>query len=114
MGKDYSNEVKTLLNSFKERGFEFGKPMKLLNFKSGLFENEMKEELFNFDYLVFTEKQDRSKEIRYALYFVYNKRKGRVFVITFRNKIRIITIYPLGQKTLKKYYKRKFKKDGKL
>ena len=114
MWKDHSNEARDLLNSFKRKGFEFGKPMKLLTFKSNLEEEEIKREIFNFDYLVFTDKQNRSKEIRYVLYFVYDKKKGRVFVITFRDKIRVITIYSLGQKSLKKYYKRKFKKDGKL
>ena len=113
MVKDYSEEVKKILNDFVKKGFEFGKPLKLLSFKSGLTEEEIKKEIYNFDYLIFTDKQN-GDEIRYALYFVYNKKKGRVFVITFRDKVRIITIYPLGQNSLKKYHKRKFKKDNSL
>lgn len=91
---------------------EYGKPLKLLQFKSNLTEEQIKKELFNFKFLAFVEKQDRDNETRYVLYFVYSKKRGMVFVITFREKIRIITLYPLGQNTLRKYNERKFKKDG--
>jgi hypothetical protein len=111
MIKDYSEEVKELLNRFITNGFEFGKPIKLLSFKSGgLTEEQIKKELFNFDFLEFSHKQEREKETRYLLYFIYSKKNGRAFVITFREKIRIITIFPLGEHTLKKYYRNKFKK----
>ena len=115
MIEDCSEEVKKLLTRFTAKEIEFGKPIKLLSFKSGgLTEEQIKEELFNFNFLKFSYKQDRNKEIRYVLYFVYNKRYGRTFVITFREKIRIITIFPLGRHTLKKYYKNKFKKEKEL
>jgi len=55
---------------------------------------------------VHIEKQERNGEIRYALYFVYSGKKGRVYVLTFKEKIRVITIYPLGRKTLSKYKKK--------
>lgn len=115
MIKNYSEEIKTLLNKFISIGFEFGKPIKLLSFKSGgLTEEQIKKELFNFDFLEFSHKQNREGEIRYVLYFIYTKKKGRAFVITFREKIRIVTIFPLGYHTLKKYYRNKFKREKEL
>ncbi len=112
MVEDCSKEVKKLLSNFKQKGIEFGKPIKLLSFKSGgLTEEQIEEELFNFDFLKLSYKQNRNDEARYILYFVYTKKFGRAFVITFREKIRIITIFPLGKHTLKKYYKNKFKKE---
>lgn len=114
MVKNYSKEVKNLLNKFITKGFEFGKPIRLLSFKSGLTKQEIIKEIFNFDYLGFTEKQNIADEIRYVLYFVYSRKRGRAFVITFRRKIRIITIFTLGSHTLRKYYKKKFKKVKRL
>ena len=47
MVKDCSQEVKELLNKFITNGIEFGKPIKLLSFNSGLTEEQIKKELFN-------------------------------------------------------------------
>jgi len=108
--KDYSEEVKRLIEKFKERGFEYGRPKEYLEFRNGTSIKEIEKELLEQRDLKFIEKQLREGEKRYKLYYVYNKRKGRVYVITFRNKIRIITIYPLGPGTLNKYHKKRFKK----
>ena len=69
----------------------------------------MEKEILNYSNVEFVEKQREQGEARYKLYFVYNFRNGRVYVLKFTDKIRIITVYPLGKQTLKNY-KRKFKK----
>ena len=95
-------------------GIEYGKSKKLLSFKGNINEDEIEKELLNFHHLTFTEKQTRDGEIRYALYFVYSKKRGLVFVITFRERIRLITIYPLGKTTLQKYFQKRFKKENRF
>ena len=60
--------------------------------------------------LEFVEKQFREEEARYALYFIYSGARGRVYVLRFTDKIRIVTVYPLGRTTLKNYNRGKFKK----
>ena len=114
MLKDYSKEVKKLIKEFSKKGFEFGKPIKLLSFENNLTEEEMKEEILNCKDLEFTAKQSIRGEIRYALYFVYSNSRGRVYVLTFRDRIRVITIFPLGRTTLRKYQRKKFKNDKSL
>lgn len=106
---DYSEEVKRLIKEFKEKGFEYGKPKDYLEFRNGCSIEDLEKELLEQKDLKFTERQIREGEKRYKLYYVYNKRKGRVYVITFRSKIRIITIYTLGPGTLNKYNKTRFK-----
>jgi len=60
-------------------------------------------------------RQERNNEERYSLYFIYSRSKGRVYVLRlYPDKIRVITIFPIGKRTLSKYFKRKFKKDIKL
>ncbi len=108
--KDYSEEIKKLIEKFKEKGFEYGKTKEYLEFRNGCSIEDIEKELLEQKDLRFTEKQIKEGEKRYKLYYVYNKRKGRAYVITFRNKIRIITIYPLGPGTLNKYNKARFKK----
>lgn len=108
--KDCSEEVKRLIEKFKERGFECGKPLEYLEFRNGCSIEKMEKELLEQKDLKFTEKQTREGEKRYKLYYLYSKRKGRVYVLTFRDKIRIITVYPLGPGTLNKYLKKRFKK----
>jgi len=67
-----------------------------------LLRQEIEEEIINCKNLSFTEKQVKDNEIRYALFFIYTKRRGRKYIITFRNGgIRIITIFPLGRKTIR-------------
>ena len=114
MCKDYSNEVIALIEDFKDRGFEWGKDLKLLCFQSNLSKTEMIQEILNHKNLYFTQKQDHDEEIRYTLYFVYNKSRCRFYVITFRSKIRVITVHVIGRRTLRRYFKKRFKKNGYL
>jgi hypothetical protein len=39
---------------------------------------------------------------------VYSGSKGRVYIIKFKDKIRVITVYPLGRRTLIKYKGKRF------
>lgn len=109
MTKNYSVEIKSLIDKYKERGFEWGKPIDYLEFRNGLSKEEMEKEILDYNNVEFVEKQKEQGENRYKIYFVYSSKKGRVYVLTFREKIRIITIYPIGRQTLRNY-KRKFKK----
>jgi len=75
-------------------------------------EDTVKKEVLSLKKLVFVEKEIRefagSKEERYRCYFVYSNSKGRCYILTFNDKLKIITIFPLGRRTLNKYRK-KFK-----
>lgn len=109
MLKDYKEELREFIEKYKEKGFEWGKPIDYLEFRNGCSKEEMEKEILNCENVELVEKQREEGEIRYKLYFVYNFRKGRVYVLKFTEKIRIITVYPIGKQTLK-HYKRKFKK----
>ena len=109
MNKNYNEELKELINKYKEKGFEWGKPVEYLEFRNGCSKEEMEKEILDCNSLEFVDKQKEQGETRYKLYFIYDFKKGRVYVLKFTNKIRIITVYPLGKQTLKNY-KRKFKK----
>jgi len=108
--KDYSEEFKILLEKYREKEVEYGKPIDAIEFRNGLPIKEMEKELFVFKNLEFTERQMKEGERRYKIYHVYSSKKGRVYIITFRDKLRIISIYPLGPSTVKRYYQAKFKK----
>ncbi|MFH1151874.1 MAG: hypothetical protein V1788_01985 [Nanoarchaeota archaeon] len=108
MKKNYSEELKLLIEKYKEKGFEWGKPIDYIEFRNGCSREDMEKEILDYKNVEFVEKQSEG-ETRYKLYFVYNSKTGRVYVIKFTEKIRIITVYPIGRQTLK-YYKRKFKK----
>jgi hypothetical protein len=109
MKKNYSEEFKGLINKYKERGFDWGKPIDYLEFRNGCSKEDMEEEILDCENVEFVEKQREKGETRFKLYFVYSSKTGRVYVLKFTEKIRIITVYPLGRQTLKNY-KRKFKK----
>jgi hypothetical protein len=107
MKRDYSNEVKEIIKLYKKENIEYGKDLNFFVRRLKITEEKIDEEILKCDNLSFTEKQIREDELRYALFFVYSKRKGRKYVITFRDaKLRIITIFPLGKKTLRKYRKK--------
>ena len=108
--KDYVEELKRLIEKYKKKGFEYGKPINYLEWRNGCSIKEMERELLEFKDIKFVEKQIKDKEKRYKTYHVYSSKRGRAYVITFRNKIRIITIYPLGPHTIRRYHKAKFKK----
>ena len=109
MNKDYSEELKELVGKYKERGFEWGKPIEYLEFRNGCSKEEMEKEILDYNNVEFVEKQREQGETRYKLYFVYSSKTGRVYVLKFTEKIRVITVYPLSEVTAKNY-KRKFKK----
>ncbi len=72
--------------------------------------DKMKEEVLNPKDLTFTEKQQiehgGEKEERFRCYFVYSNNRGRRYVLKFDKQIKIITVFPLGRTTLKRYRKR--------
>jgi len=109
MTKNYSEELKEMLDKFKDKGFEWGKSIRYLEFRNGCSKEEMEKEIFNCFNSEYVEKQRIFDETRYKIYFIYSSKTGRVYVIKFTEKIRIITIYPLSEATAKNY-KRKFKK----
>jgi hypothetical protein len=109
MAKNYHDEVKELIERYKDKGFEWGKPIDYLEFRNGCSKNEMEKELLDYNNVELVEKQREQDETRYKTYFVYSPRTGRVYVLKFTEKIRIITVYPLGKTTLKNY-KRNLKK----
>jgi len=106
MPEDYINEVKKLIEKHKENGFRYAKPIDFLLERIGDTKENVEKELTNFKYLKFCEKQERKGETRYTIYYVYSNRKGRVYVIAFEDKIVIVTIFPIGKKTLKKCKKK--------
>ncbi|MCX6749013.1 MAG: hypothetical protein NT076_05410 [Candidatus Pacearchaeota archaeon] len=108
--EDLIKEVKELIKKYQKEDFEYGKPVDYLLFRTNTNKNDIEKEIINCKNLEFVEKQLRKNEIRYVLYFIYSRRKGRAYVLKFNSKIRIITIYPLGKKTLRKYRKKRFKK----
>jgi len=109
MKKDYLNELKENIKKYKDKGFEYGKPIKYLEFRNGISKEEIEKEIIELNNIEFVERQNIESEKRYKLYYIYSSRSGRVYVLKFTEKIRIITIYPLGRTTLKNY-KRRFKK----
>ena len=107
MPEDYSKEVKELIKKYKDKGIIFGKDIDFFIKRIKISKKDIEEEITNCQNLYFTERQIKHNEIRYALLFRHTKRKGREYVITFRDKnIRIITIFPLGRRTLKRYKKK--------
>ncbi len=109
MAKNYFEELRILIEKYKEKGFEWGKPIDYLEFRNGCSKEEMEKEILNYECVEFVDKQKEQGETRYKLYFVYSSKTGRVYVLKFTEKIRIITVYSIGRQTLKNY-KRKFKK----
>ncbi len=112
--KDWSDVVKEKVKKYSEDQIVFTKS-RLINWlckrnKSTL--EKMRNEIINSDALTFTEKQEikyeSEKEERFRCYFVYSGSKGRCYVLRFNHQIKVITVFPLGRTTLKKY-RRRFK-----
>lgn len=110
MERDYSEELKNLIKKYKKEDIEYGKPLDYLLFRNKAAKEKIEKEIFECKNLEFTEKQERNREIRYVLYFVYSRKKGRAYILKFNKKIRVITIYPIGKRTLRRYRKKRFKK----
>ena len=106
MTKNYSEELKELIEKYRDKGFRYAKPVDLLLERINDTQENVEKELINLNNLKFCDKQERKGEIRYILYYIYSNKKGRVYAIAFEDKIVIITIFPIGKKTLKKYRKK--------
>jgi len=99
-----------LMKIYSKENIEFGKDLDYLCFRNNCKKENFLEDLFCYENLNVVVKQKRNNEERFALYYIYSEKRGRAYVLKFyADKIRIITIYSLGNKTLKKYNKRKFK-----
>ena len=112
--KDWSDVIKDKINRFSKDEIIFTKS-RLIDWlcrrnKSTL--DEMKAEVLNYKDLVFTEKQEvefeGKKEVRFRCYFVYSRNRGRCYVLKFNHELKVITVFPLGRTTLKRY-RRRFK-----
>lgn len=103
--------IKTMLRRYSQKNITFTKKnyKKILE-KRNLSETEIKKELLNPNKLVLAEKETRTfenkKEIRYRCYFIYSNSKGICVIIKLNKKLKIITAFPLGRKTLNRYRKR--------
>jgi len=108
-------EFVSLMRKYSKENVEFGKDLDYLCFRNNCKKENFLEDLFSYETLKVVVKQKRNGEERFVLYYIYSERRGRVYVFKFYpEKIRIITIYPIGNKTLRKYNKRKFKNTGGL
>ncbi len=104
-----TKEFKQLLSSYLPKGIVFGKLENYILERINATKEEVISELSSLDNLEFVQKQERKGETRYVLFVVYSKKRGRVYILNFRDdNIRIVTAYPLGRKTLSKYSKRRF------
>ncbi|MEK6917818.1 MAG: hypothetical protein AABW51_02620 [Nanoarchaeota archaeon] len=101
-------EIKKLLSKYSREDIGFGKTENYILERINATKEDVATDLLSLENLELVEEQKRNNEIRYVLFFVYSKKSGRVYVITLREKLRIITAYPLGKKTLSKYNKRRF------
>ncbi len=112
--RDKSDVVKEKVKKYTKDQVVFTKSRILdwLCKRNNTIVEKMKEEVLNPKGLIFTEKQqveyDGEKEERFRCYFIYSNNRGRCYVLKFDNQIRIITVFPLGRTTLKRYRK-KFK-----
>ena len=110
--KDWSNNIKEKAKKYSKDQVIFTKT-KLLDWlckRNNSTVDKMKEEILNLKDLTFSERQEvefeGEKEERFRCYFVYSNNKGRCYVLRFNDNIKIITVFPIGRTTLKKYRKR--------
>ncbi|MBS3172443.1 hypothetical protein J4438_02600 [Candidatus Woesearchaeota archaeon] len=107
MDEDIVNKIKKYT---KDKIFFTKKNYKSSLIERNLDENELKEELLNLKYLKYVIPDKREfhdqKELRFKLYFIYSRSRGRCYVIKFNSILKIITVFPLGRKTLNRYRKR--------
>lgn len=71
-----------------------------------LTKEEIIRNLSNPKKLVFAEKQEREfkgkRDVRYNCYFLFSKSRAHRYVLSFNDKLKVITAIPLGRKTLNK------------
>jgi hypothetical protein len=109
---DKSNVVKEKVKKYSKDQVIFTKSRILdwLCKRNNITVDKMKDEVLNLKNLTFTQKQqiehNGEKEERFRCYFVYSNNRGRCYVLKFDKQIKIITVFPLGRTTLKRYRKR--------
>jgi hypothetical protein len=110
--RDKSNVVKERVKRYKKDQIIFTKS-RIINWLckiNNMIVEEMKEEVLNPANLTFTEEQqieyEGKKEERFRCYFVYSNNRGRCYILKFDKQIKVITVFPLGRTTLKRYRKR--------
>lgn len=108
MGEDSSEEVKEIIKKYSKEDIEFLKPLDYLSKRNSLSEENIKEEIIKCDKLAYTEKQDKPSGTRYAMFFKYSNKRGRCYVLEFKDKLSVVTIYPIGRRTLKRYVRKRF------
>ena len=85
---DSIKEFEILLKNYSKDDIVFGKIEKYILNRINASKEEVINELFSGENLKFVEKQEKNNETRYALFFVYSKRKGRVYVVKFGRELR--------------------------
>jgi len=112
MCKNYSEEALNLIRKYKDNKWEFGKPEEVIShdFSQKLSYEDIKNILSALTEPEFTHREKRDGEFRYTIHTKDSKYRGKTFVITVRNEsIRVITAFPMGKRTYKKYNRKKFK-----
>ena len=105
---NHLDELKSLIQKYKEQGIRYGKSPDFLLKRINASEEEVKMELSSLINLEHVEKQVKGGETRYVLFFVYDRKKGRQYVLAFKDKLVVITVFPLGKRTLLRYRKKRF------
>jgi hypothetical protein len=98
------------LKKYNSKDVFYCKPINYLCFRNNCSEMDFEKDLLSGKNLKVINPHKRNGELRHGLYFIYNRRKGRVYIVKFGNLLKVVTIYPIGTKTLNRYNKRRFKK----
>ena len=110
MVKDHSEYIRKKVKRYSSVEFTKINLLSWLEKRNKCTLAEMKGEVLSAQKLVFTEKQKISfegkKEERYKCYFVYSGSKGRCYILRFNKTLKIITVFPIGRITLRRYKKR--------
>ena len=111
MTKNWKKFVKIQVKNYTLSDIKFTK-VKLLSWlelRNRASIQKLKTEVYNSTNLEFVEKQvvtfQNKKETRYKCYHIFSNSRGRCFILTFNSTIKVITVFPLGRKTLTRYRK---------
>ncbi len=110
--KDWSDVVKEKVKKYSKEQIIFTKSRIIdwLCKRNNSTIEDLKREVLDSTDLTFTERQEveyeGETEERFRCYYVYSKTRGRCYVLKLDYKIEIITVFPLGRTTLKRYRKR--------
>src|SRR3989344_6201605 len=108
MKEEDKNKIKEIIKKYKKENIRYAKPLDFFLSRNEATKEEIENDLLLCEDLNSAFKQERNGELRYLLYFVYNKKRGRVYVIKINDELSVITIFPIGRQTLLKSKKRKF------